>query len=81
MSVRTASYAESIHLRLLPTSFVKNHHSWVQLHPRLSRPQRKKNCKSEFDNCLVVLGRDWLWIANVPGYTGPKGVHFCRDCL
>ena len=28
-----------------------------------------------------MLGGDWLWIANVLGYTGPKGVHFCKDCL
>ena len=46
-----------------------------------NKTTKEKNCKCEFDNCLVVLGGDWLWIANVLGYTGPKGVHFCKDCL
>ena len=30
-----------------------------------NRTTKEKNCKCEFDNCLVVLGGDWLWIANV----------------
>ena len=40
-----------------------------------------KNCKCESDNCMVVLGGDWLQIDNMLGYTGPKKVHFCKDCL
>ena len=36
---------------------------------------------NEFNQCLLVLGGDWQWIANTLGYIGANGVYFCKDCL
>ena len=43
--------------------------------------EKENKCHCEFDDCILVLGRDWAWIALILGYTVPKGVHFCKDCL
>ena len=42
---------------------------------------KKNKCHCEFDDCILVLGGNWAWIASILGYTGPNGVHFCKDCL
>ena len=44
-------------------------------------PTKRKKCECEFDECILVLGGDWMWIATNFGYTGPKLLHFCKDCL
>ena len=43
--------------------------------------EKENKCHCEFDDCILVLGGDWAWIASILGYIGPKGVHFCKDCL
>ena len=43
--------------------------------------EKENKCHCEFDDCILVLGGDWAWIASILGYTGPNGVHFCKDCL
>ena len=41
--------------------------------------QKENKCQCQFDDCILILGGDWAWIASILGYTGPKGVHFCKD--
>ena len=43
--------------------------------------EKENVCGCEFSDCILVLGGDWMWIAVVLGYTGPKGVHLCKDRL
>ena len=46
--------------------------------------QNERNV-NEFDECILVLGGDWMWIATNLGYTGPKDFIFvrtaCVNCL
>ena len=48
-------------------------------------PEKGNVCGCEFSDYILVLWGDWMWIAAVLGYTGPKGVHFvrtvCAHCL
>ena len=43
--------------------------------------EKENICKCEYDDCILVLRGDWVWITAILGLTGPKGLHFCKDCL
>ena len=38
-------------------------------------------CNCKFKSCLLILGGDWMWISQILDLTGPRGLHFCKDCL
>ena len=38
-------------------------------------------CNCKFKSCLSILGGDWMWISQILDLTGPRDLHFCKDCL
>ena len=44
------------------------------------KSEKENVCSCEFSDRIWCWGGDSMWIAAVLGYTGPKEVHFCKDC-
>ena len=59
------------------TDNANSHNAPISTAAPTTETTKKSN---EYKRCLLVLGGDWKWIANILGYTEANGVYFCEEC-